>query len=72
MPYHETLTIFWMRTVADHMAASTGSSLLERANEIVERYDKDYPLRFYTRELLFSDTARKEFIEADLVAQTQA
>jgi hypothetical protein len=29
-------------------------------------FDKDYPMRFYTRELLFSDRARAEFVDGDL------
>ena len=66
MPYHETLTIFWMRTVADFNASKNGSSLLDKANELVASYDKDYPLRFYSREYLFSDEARANFVESDL------
>lgn len=67
MPYHETLTVFWMRTVADFNASKNGASLLDKANELVANYDKDYPLRFYSREYLFSDEARAEFVEGDLM-----
>ena len=66
MPYHETLTVFWMRTVADFKTSKNGSSLLDNANEVARKFDKDYPLRFYSRELLFSDEARARFIEGDL------
>jgi hypothetical protein len=66
MPYHETLTVFWMRTVEDFKNAKNGSSMLDVCNELVERFDKDYPLRFYRRELLFSDRARAEFIEPEI------
>ncbi len=66
MPYHETLTIFWMRTVADFNASKNGTSILEKANELVATYDKDYPLKFYSREFLFSDEARAAFVEGDL------
>ncbi|MGE3466324.1 MAG: hypothetical protein AB7J13_05270 [Pyrinomonadaceae bacterium] len=66
MPYHETLTIFWMRTVSEFNASKNGISLLDKANELVARHDKEYPLRFYSRELLFSDKARTEFVEADI------
>ncbi len=66
MPYHETLTIFWMRTVADFNASKNGDSLLDKANELVATYDKDYPLRFYSREYLFSDEARERFVEGDV------
>lgn len=70
MPYHETLTTFWMRTVADFNASKNGETLLEKANELVELYDKDYPLKFYSREYLFSDAARAKFVEGDLAAQS--
>lgn len=66
MPYHETLTVFWMRTVADFNASKNGASFLDKANELVANYDKDYPLRFYSREYLFSDEARSTFVEGDL------
>lgn len=66
MPYHETLTIFWMRTVADFNASKNGASLPDKVRELVERFDKDYPLRFYSREYLFSDAARAAFVEPDL------
>ncbi len=66
MPYHETLTIFWMRTVADFNASKNGTSLLDKANELVATYDKDYPLKFYSREYLFSEEARARFVEGDL------
>ena len=64
--YHETLTVFWMRTVGDFNASKNGTSLLEKANEMVAKFDKDYPLRFYSREFLFSDEARARFLEGDL------
>ena len=66
MPYHETITLFWMRTVAEFNGSKNGASLLEKANEVAYKWDKDYPLNFYTRERLFSDEARARFIEPDL------
>ncbi|MEK7857328.1 MAG: hypothetical protein AAB288_14650, partial [Acidobacteriota bacterium] len=72
MPYHETLTVFWMRTIAEFSSSSSNISLLEKANSLVEVFDKNYPLRFYSREVLFSEDARKEFIEGDLPITTSA
>jgi len=72
MPYHETLTVFWMRTIAEFSSSSSNVSLLEKANSLVEVFDKNYPLRFYSREVLFSEDARKEFIEGDLPITTSA
>lgn len=66
MPYHETLTVFWMKTVDDFRKSKTGSSIVEIGNELIEKFDKDFPLRFYTNELLFSDEARAKFIEGDI------
>jgi len=66
MPYHETLTVFWLQTVFDYKNSKNGASFVEICNELVERFNKDYPLKFYSRELLFSDAARKNFVKADL------
>ncbi len=66
MPYHETMTIFWLRTVNDFKNSKNDASILETCNELVEKFDKDYPLRFYSREVLFSDEARQTFVNADL------
>jgi len=65
MPYHETITLFWMRLVAEYNASKNGTSLLDKANEVAYRWDKDHPLKFYSRELLFSDKARAQFVEPD-------
>ena len=53
MPYHETLTVFWMRTAYALALMHKELSLVEKANRITELFDKDYPLKFYSRELLF-------------------
>ena len=66
MPYHETLTVFWMQTVAEFNTTSEGDSLLEKTNALIEKYDKDFPLKFYSRELLFSDQARAAYVDPDL------
>jgi hypothetical protein len=66
MPYHETLTVFWMRTVDDFRKTKNGDSMVEICNQLVEHFHKDYPLRFYSRERLFSNEARTSFVEFDL------
>lgn len=66
MPYHETLTIFWMRTVDDFRKTKNGCSVVEICDGLIENFDKDYPLKFYSREILFSNEARKNFIAGDL------
>ncbi|MBX7060337.1 MAG: hypothetical protein K1X52_01650 [Pyrinomonadaceae bacterium] len=66
MPYHETLTVFWMNAVHAFWIDHKHLPLADIANEIAESLDKDHPLKFYTRELLFSDEARGRFVEPDL------
>ena len=66
MPYHETLTVFWMRTVFAFSLMRSGLSLTEMANELVAAFDKDHPLKYYSREFLFSDEARSKFVSPDL------
>lgn len=66
MPYHETMTVFWMRTVFDFLNSKKGYSIVENCDELIENFDKNYPLRFYSRELLFSDKARKDYLTPDL------
>lgn len=66
MPYHETLTIFWMNAVHDFWTVRRDRPLCEIAADMIATLDKDYPLEFYTREYLFSDDARKRFVAPDL------
>lgn len=66
MPYHETLTVFWMRTLDEFNRSKNGASLVDKVNEVSDKFDKDYPLRFYSREYLFSDEARARFVPADI------
>jgi len=71
MPYHETLTVFWIRTISDFVKSKNETSIVEICNEMIEHLDKDYPLKFYSREILFSDEARKNFVEGDLTSKTK-
>jgi len=68
MPYHETITVFWMRTAYAYMLMNETLSFVEIANGLCELFDKDHPLKFYSRELLFSDRARGEYVEPDLIS----
>lgn len=65
MPYHETLTVFWMRTVFAYCLMRPDESLSQKASGLIASYDKDHPLSFYSKELLFSEEARSRFIEPD-------
>ncbi len=66
MPYHETMTVFWMRAVAKFSASKNGDSMVSKVAEMTTLFDKEYPLRFYSRELLFSEEARARFVKGDL------
>lgn len=66
MPYNETITIFWIRTVSEFNLSSGGMSLGDKIADMIDRFDKDYLLSFYSRDLLFSDRARAEYVEPDL------
>jgi hypothetical protein len=70
MPFHETLTVFWMQLVFGYLETNPDIKLLDAVNEIIEKFDKDYPLRFYSRELLFSVEARYRFIEPDAIRKS--
>lgn len=66
--YHETITVFWMRLIADQIERlSSELPLLEITNIVVEKlHDSKLPFEYYSRELLMSDLARKSWIEPDL------
>ena len=68
MPYHETITVFWMRTAYAFALMHMELTFVEKANKLCRMFDKDHPLKFYSRELLFSDRARSEYVGPDLAA----
>jgi hypothetical protein len=66
--YHETLTLFWLRTVRRFLEAERNEAraLVSLANELAETHDKGLPLTHYTRDRLFSPEARAAWVEPDL------
>jgi hypothetical protein len=66
MPYHETLTVFWITAVHNFASTSRCDDDLESCAVMIEELGKDLPLRYYSRDLLFSDTARAGFVPPDL------
>ncbi len=66
--YHETLTLFWLRTVRAFLEAERNEAraLVHLANELAATHDKSLPLSYYTRERLFSPEARATWVEPDL------
>ena len=69
--YHETITRLFLRGVRLFLAESdTGEPLQELVNELLlsPMGRRDWPLRFYSRERLFSVEARRGFVPPDLAA----
>ena len=69
--YHETITRLFLRGVRLFLAESdTGEPLHELVNELLlsPMGRRDWPLRFYSRERLFSVEARRGFVPPDLAA----
>lgn len=66
--YHETLTLFWVYMVRRYLlVVDQSSSILKLANELINIYgNKNLPLEYYSRDLLISWQARKQWIEPDL------
>jgi hypothetical protein len=66
--YHETLTTAWARVIAHHalIDAATGFDAFLAAHPRL--VDRELLLAHYSRERLFSPTARARFVEPDLLA----
>ena len=64
--YHETITVLWMRLLAEvrDAGASGELSVVLRAHPALA--DKNLPLQYYSRERLFSDEARTAWVEPDI------
>ncbi len=63
--YHETITVLWMRVLADVRARGVSGELADVLRAHPGLADKDLPLQYYTRERLFSDEARRAWLEPD-------
>jgi hypothetical protein len=66
--YHETITLFWLRIVANFVAERRRtSSLVMTANALIGNYnDKNFIRKFYSEELLDSAKAKAEWVEPDV------
>ncbi len=67
--YHETLTQLYIRGVRHFLAGCEAADLLARVNGLLAGVtgQRDWPLRFYSRERLFSVAARRGWIEPDIM-----
>ncbi len=65
--YHETITLAWVAVVAQFLAGCERDQPISvLADALVNRYgDKDFLLRYYSREVLMSDAARMAWVDPD-------
>jgi hypothetical protein len=65
--YHETITQLFIHTLRAALAGGEGQGLAERVNALLLAPEgrRDWPLRFYSPELLFSKEARLGWVEPD-------
>ena len=67
--YHETITQIYIAAIRDHLSEIDPlSALTDAVNALLvsDRGRRDWPLRFYSREKLFSVEARRGFVSPDL------
>jgi hypothetical protein len=68
--YHESITQFYVKLIARFLCESdTDRPLPELAEKLIEDYgDRQLPLKYYTKERLYSREARLGWVEPDLVS----
>ncbi len=66
--YHETLTQLYIRGVREFLSLTPEASLSVQVNALLasNMAPRNWPLRFYSREVLFSAAARLNWVEPDL------
>ena len=64
--YHETITIFWIYILAGARIVANNKNLEQIVQQHPQLLEKDFPLAYYSSELLFSDQARTSWIGPDL------
>jgi hypothetical protein len=66
--YHETITRFWMELLLEYLhGLPEAMDRIEKINRAVEAHrEKDVVFRYYSRELVTSNTARREWVEPDV------
>ena len=66
--YHHTITLFFLRRIDMFLASVPEKNIGARATRVLASplAETDYPMRFYSRERLFSVEARRSWVEPDL------
>jgi hypothetical protein len=66
--YHETITVFYTRFIMNYILQTATSHQFESKLDGLwqqEFLQKDFPFTYYSRELLMSKEARKDWVEPD-------
>ena len=66
--YHETITVFYTRFIINYVLQTANSKQFESKLDGLWQQDflqKDFPFKYYSRELLMSKEARKDWVEPD-------
>lgn len=65
--YHHTITLTYLTAIRDHAAETAGQELCARTNALLlsDRGRRDWPLRLYSPERLFSVGARRGWAMPD-------
>ena len=69
--YHETITVFYIRTIISYLLKNNPTDGFEQklARLFQQPFlSKDFPLQYYSKALLMSKEARKEWIPPDIKA----
>ncbi len=61
--FHYTLTVAWVHIIEEARQANPGLAFDELAGVCPWLLDKDAPLAYYSRDLLYSDEARQRWVE---------
>jgi hypothetical protein len=66
--YHDSITRAYVAGVRLFLSQTEASGLADRVNALLlsDMGRRDWPLRFYSRDLLFSVAARRAFVSPDL------
>lgn len=66
--YHETITHFWLSVAHQFIKKNPEKSVTELCNLFIKSKMafNDFFFNFYSKELLFSTKARREFVEPDI------
>ncbi len=72
--YHETITCFYLFVIAERRDASPGdwADFRRQNDDLLARGDASVLYRFYSREALASERARKTFVLPDRIAEPVA